>query len=524
MTTHTAPVTEEFKYLPIEVLVESPTNPRQTYNEEKLKELAASIFEEGILQPLLVRPTGDFGENITHEIVFGSRRYRAAKMAALDTVPVRVKLLNTETVVVIQNIENLQREDLHPIEEAHGYRTLMQHGHHMEELEARVGKSRSYIYGRLKLLDLCKPLRKRFAADEFSPSIALLLARIPGEKLQLAAAKEIVDRHWGQMSYREAKEHVEENYMLVLSAAPFKTEDPVLLPNVGPCGSCPKRTGNALDLFGDVGRADVCTDPACYRTKVRAQGNRTAEEWRKAGKPVIPPKQAKEIARWGIDSSLLDGNWVKVDKKVYVPATGRHRSAGNLAKDAERHLLQDPETGQAIQIIKSTDLDKVMRKRENGTTAMSTNPSEAQARRKHKIEKAYRKQLYLAIRPNLVPTSLTEIARELVAGLSSDEAREVCAIRGFKPPKQKYGSPDYRAFAGDIDTLGPPELQEIIHDCIHAKELVVYTYQVDAKPEKMLREAKALDLDPAAIRRTVTAAHTPKKKAKPKAKKARAKK
>ena len=111
----------EYRDLPLSILTESQTNPRRIFEESALKELAASIRSQGVLSPLLVRPLTER----SFEIVAGARRYRAAQLAEAETVPVRIVNLTDAEALEAQLIENLQRRDVHPLEEAHGFRALL---------------------------------------------------------------------------------------------------------------------------------------------------------------------------------------------------------------------------------------------------------------------------------------------------------------------------------------------------------------------------------------------------------------
>jgi ParB/RepB/Spo0J family partition protein len=199
-----------------------------------------------------------------YEIVAGERRFRAASAAGLTEIPAIVRDLTDAEALELQVIENNQRVDVHPLEEAEGYEALMQHAHYsVDDMAAKVGKSRAYVYARLKLLALCEAGRKALYEGTISASIALLLARIPVKKLQEKCLDEVLDDMGSgePMSFREAKDHVENRYMLRLKEAPFKPGDAGLVPKAGACTDCPKRTGNEPELFADIANADVCTDP-----------------------------------------------------------------------------------------------------------------------------------------------------------------------------------------------------------------------------------------------------------------------
>jgi ParB family chromosome partitioning protein len=142
---------EDLRSVPLAALKPGRFNPRRNFAEAQLEELAASIRERGLVQPLVVRPsTGD-----TYEIVAGERRWRAAQLANLHDVPVVVRALSDQEAVEIAIIENVQREDLNAIEEGEGYKLLMDgHGYTQEDLAKVIGKSRSHLANTLRLLKL----------------------------------------------------------------------------------------------------------------------------------------------------------------------------------------------------------------------------------------------------------------------------------------------------------------------------------------------------------------------------------
>ncbi|MDW7650887.1 MAG: ParB/RepB/Spo0J family partition protein [Bacillota bacterium] len=165
----------------------NPYQPRKHFNEEKLAELAQSVERHGILQPLIVRPAGD-----GFELVAGERRLRAAKMVGLERVPVVVRPLTDREMSEIALIENLQREDLNPLEEADAYRRLMdEFGYTQEQLAERVGKSRSAVANTLRLTSLHPDVRLEVAAGRLSEGHARAILALPLEKQPAAAAKAV---------------------------------------------------------------------------------------------------------------------------------------------------------------------------------------------------------------------------------------------------------------------------------------------------------------------------------------------
>jgi ParB family chromosome partitioning protein len=147
-----SPVRRADQMIPIERIVPNPGQPRRLFTQDQLDDLAASIREKGVIQPLIVRPKGDDGR---FEIVAGERRWRAAQMAQLHEVPALVRSYTDTEALEIAIIENIQRADLNAVEEAAGYRELMDRfGHTQEKLAEALGKSRSHIANMMRLLSL----------------------------------------------------------------------------------------------------------------------------------------------------------------------------------------------------------------------------------------------------------------------------------------------------------------------------------------------------------------------------------
>ncbi len=148
-----APARPAERVIPIEKIMPNPDQPRRDFDQDDLRELADSIREKGIIQPLIVREKPDKSDG--YEIVAGERRWRAAQMAQLHEVPVIIRDYSDAEVLEIAIIENIQRADLNPVEEASGYRQLMEaFGHTQEKLAEALGKSRSHIANLLRLLNL----------------------------------------------------------------------------------------------------------------------------------------------------------------------------------------------------------------------------------------------------------------------------------------------------------------------------------------------------------------------------------
>jgi ParB family chromosome partitioning protein len=264
MTT-TVQTQSDYRDLPLDWLVVSPTNPRKTFDEAAMQELAASIRENGVLQPLLVHPRAER----RFEIVFGERRYRGAAMAEKETVPVCIREMTDAQVLEAQLVENLQRQDVHPLHEAQGFAALLrleEPKYSIELIAAKCGKSGGYVASRLRLTELAPAAVEAFTKDEIGLGHALLLA-----KLQAGQQEEALAACW-QESYaggskakrillpvRHLREWIEHNILLELATAPFSKEDATLVPDAGSCVECPKRTGHNTLLFeGIAAQHDSC--------------------------------------------------------------------------------------------------------------------------------------------------------------------------------------------------------------------------------------------------------------------------
>lgn len=164
--------------MPLEQLQRSPLNPRKRFGG--IEELAQNIREIGILQPLVARPVGDH-----YELVAGERRYRAAKLAGLETVPCTVRHLTDAQALEIMVIENNQREDVNALEEADGFSRLLKSGYELERLAERLGRSKKYVYDRMKLLDLAAPAKELLSDGVLTAGHGILLARLkPADQMR----------------------------------------------------------------------------------------------------------------------------------------------------------------------------------------------------------------------------------------------------------------------------------------------------------------------------------------------------
>lgn len=256
--------TERFERLALGRIVESTTNPRKHFDEKKLAELAESITTSGVAIPILVRPSSEHWT--IYELIDGARRLRASHLAGVADIPARIIECDDRTALELQTIANLQREDIHPLDEALGYRQLIERNNYdVPAIAARIGKSESYVYQRLKLTDLCELGRQMFWEEKITTTMAIMLARLQPED----QAEALRDR-WAIANAKSLEDWIQREVMLDLHSAPWKKDDAQLLPSAGSCDACPKRTGASPALFPEVKKSDTCTDPKCFEAKKAA--------------------------------------------------------------------------------------------------------------------------------------------------------------------------------------------------------------------------------------------------------------
>lgn len=452
--------TDTFAHIPLARIVASITNPRKHFNAERLAELAESIRASGVHQPVLLRPlpasrladTTHMDPRPDYELVSGERRYRASEAARKATIPAMVRPLTDSEVLEIQVVENLQRDDLHPLEEAEGYERLM-HAHEppltAEQIGERIGKSRSYVYARLKLLNLCPEGQQAMRDGWLEPSTALLVARAPSTKLQTDILGNLKDWRGEVISHREAAALIERQYMLRLAEAKFKITDETLLAHAGSCKTCPKRTGADPDLFADVKGADVCTDPPCFKAKGEAHSERAMKAARESGANIIEGREAKALIPHSY-TGRVEG-YLRLDDAADSPTDKPLRKIiGKLleAEGVQPTLVADPHhAGELIAVVDHATASRLLAKKGHQEQAeaiekraqQSTREAEEAQKRKdqERYEKAWRWEVLRAAWAKIrdkedgmysVPdTGIRAMARRLIPN-NQEHCKRLCQL------------------------------------------------------------------------------------------------
>src|SRR6202011_5249492 len=263
-----------YQFLALGTIHESAANPRRTFEESRLHELAESIRQHGLIQPITVRPNSE-----GFEIVAGARRFRAAQLAELFAIPARIVEIDDAQALEWALVENSQRVDVHPYEEAQGFQQLLDiPGYDVAALVEKSGKSASHIYARLSLLQLIPEVAKAFTQERITASHANLIARLPQES-QAEAFEQCWRKDWQDsephlLPAKHVSAWIQNNLYLSLADAPFDREDSTLHPATGACVTCPRRSGYNTSLFSDVTDGDQCLSGPCYQIKLTAHIDR----------------------------------------------------------------------------------------------------------------------------------------------------------------------------------------------------------------------------------------------------------
>ena len=309
--------------LPLNRIFPSELNTRTSFPEASMRELRDSIIENGLQQPIVVRKMQklpDSNLDDMYEIVCGERRFRAVKeIPGADSISAFIRELGDAEVIAIQLIENLQREGLSPIEEAEGYaQAIRKCGYSAEQLAAKIGKSRTYVYNRLKLLDLCDQGRELLQNGTLQPTVAMAIARIPGKALQERALEQCKEDIEDGAPVRETKEWLDRNFTCDLKEAawPMDWDAAIKTPEctLPLCTVCTHRSGNAREVFPDIEDDNICTNLDCYNLKKGLCLDEMIQMELAADHTVITGEKAEKLCPYA-DSNYMIGH-VKVSTRI----------------------------------------------------------------------------------------------------------------------------------------------------------------------------------------------------------------
>jgi len=484
--------------IPLNRIRESNSNPRRAFDEAKLRELANNIKLHGVLQAILVRPTRD-GEDGNYELVAGARRFRASKLAGKETIPATVRDLTDAECREIQLIENLQRTDIHELDEGIGYRSLMDlkpDFYTVETIAVQVAKSPSYVKGRISLADLIPAAQTAFYEGKLTVAHALELARLqpadqeralmecfPGHRSTTSILK---DCKAEAMTVRQLRDWIEREIHLDLKNAPFDGNDANLLPAAGACSACPKRTGNNPLLFPEIRNKSLCTDPACYQAKLQALVQIRVEPFVKEGQK---PVQISSASYWQAHSkspdTLYEGQYRRAEHQGECPSTRVAVIVDGRAAGTVLHICADEQC-----------------KTHRQFSHYEISPKEREQRRKLalaiRVQKESRSRILQAVRQKL-PPALARADFEMVAldyfrRLGHDNHHRLFQVYGWEEKKTKTSwggtSVDHEELAeGQIRAMTTADLNRFLVTCALVPDLYCPGY---SSAETLSKEANLM--------------------------------
>lgn len=295
-----APV--QYMHIPINKIDFSPINYRRFFNPEGIEEFAEQLknSEDGILQEITVRPAGK-----RYELIIGERRLRAAVLAGLETIPAKVRPMEDNKVRRSQLVENLQRENPHPLHEAQAILYLVQEeGHTLTEAAQVLGKSPAYVHNRVKLAELIEPLQEVYFFGKMTTADAVLLGTLANDS-QEDFFKQHCEGWKDNKHFRlNAIGYYVSQYQQDLTRAPFNIRDKKLVPEAGACTNCPFNSATLKTLFPELAKAANCSNKTCFHSKCLASAERKIRAVVDAHNPeaVILGRNVDEASTTLIDS------------------------------------------------------------------------------------------------------------------------------------------------------------------------------------------------------------------------------
>lgn len=376
---------QEIQYINLKDILPSPTNPRQHFDQAKLEELALSITKYGVIQPITIRAKK--GMDGKFELVCGECRWKASTIAQRLTIPSIIRDLSDDEVLDLQFAENLDRQDVHAMDEAVTFKRMLNTGRYTTlDIAAKVNKGESFVAQRLSLNSLSSEFQKDFWEDKFLIGHAILFSR-----LTVLDQKELYKRFGGRNNYdtlAETRDYIDRNIIRKLSAAPFKRDDAELVPFAGPCTTCLKRSGCNTSLFIDYSDDDRCFDQGCFEKKVNAfvirkakitiesnpeilliEGGHYGDKLDPAVKKAASDMKVKifdtnsEIRSWAstgyvpVKALMVSGTDAGKVKTVYVPGKGKNAVKGKTSKRTAEHV-QDEIDGVKDRQKRALELDQ----------------------------------------------------------------------------------------------------------------------------------------------------------------------
>jgi ParB/RepB/Spo0J family partition protein len=321
MATKTTTPAAEFKNILLKDIEADINQPRKFFDEHSLAELAASVKANGVLQPIMVRPNGK-----KYLLVYGERRYKAALVIGLKEIPAIVRELSDAQALDIQITENLQRKDVHPMEEAVAFKKLLD-SFTIEDIALRVGKSESFVAKRIQLTELVEDAQQVFFLNKITISDAIKLARLDAD-MQQEVLSDVLPEDWKededfQISKWKSISQYVHNKENDLSEAIFKLSEKMLYKEAGACVGCKFNSASVPLLFEEEEKQhSVCRKPSCFQIKTQRQEQKNLEKL--ATDPtriVIEPRSLSEEGKAKIEMAKELGIKVIPSKDYDIVST-----------------------------------------------------------------------------------------------------------------------------------------------------------------------------------------------------------
>jgi ParB family transcriptional regulator, chromosome partitioning protein len=487
----------------------SPDNPRKTFDQKALEELAASIASEGIHVPLLVRV---FEGEKRYELIAGERRLRGSKMAGRTEVPCVCRQYTDEEARAARIIENLLREDLKPLEEAEAYQQMFAAAGAENrpltpaDLAAKLGKKESYVRLRLRLLSADTAVQDALRKEQITEGHALEMARLD-KSLQKELLKFCLFDRWnnrreGIVSVNELRKFISQNVMLVLASASFDINDANLVPNAGACTDCKKRTGNDRMLFPDVKQRDICTLPTCYHAKVNRAIDVTLEELK-----------ASNTEAFRISSEYGRSNSTPID--VLTPNQYEVVKKGTVCEDTKVGVYIDgQQQGQKVKVCTNT---KCSLHFSYNVQSGSSSPDMKEKRAKARKEAAVRCRVFAAIYKASETVSIEDedyiaVAQHSISRADHNGLMKLAKLLDW--PKELFAWDGKVKLSAKLKEIGADAAMVVAMLAAASHELSVNEF-TEKKADRLEALAKSFSVNTISIRKEVEAELAA--KAKPKA-------
>jgi ParB/RepB/Spo0J family partition protein len=520
---------ENFRVIPVTAIRESQTNPRRTFDEAKLDELAESIKRYGVQIPLKVRPLRQ-DEKVpdqTHryELIAGARRLRAAHRAQLPAVPCEVltAVVDIHEQIELQLVENADRVDVHPMEEALAYEALLLGAKRtVAELAEKTGRNLAHLHKRLALCKLLPEMREHFLAGAIDEARATIIARVPAGLQQETfnhCFEQNYDYSGGRTTYKpdlsrpvplkRVQEWVNREAFVQLNRAPFSLKDPAIAEGCPACTDCDRRAGTTPSLFGDLATGDTCTDTTCFHMKRQA----IYDKRRGDGMPAVSTSFYGNMPKNVPDDILIRPNFTRIQTSNENDKCEHHEKAVVWDKD---------ERGEVIQICRSAECKKHAQRTESAESLKKRQEDAKKQEREQAVEREFRKELNKAV-VALWQMPDQKIRKALSAAIDPEDARALVYFandKGYGGNEAIEDELGVKEGGNKRDPVWQALKRMDVYECLYLMIAgMVWEYRdapndYSGRPDLVLEMAKRYRVDIAALRRDAAAVVSEREKAK----------